>query len=51
MGNDSGEKTEQPTPHKLSELKKKGQVAKSKDFTSASLIVVFMFMPLLLLLL
>lgn len=43
MGDDSGEKTEQPTPHKLSELKKKGQVAKSKDFTSASLIVVSYF--------
>ena len=40
MGEESGEKTEQPTPHKLSELRKKGQVAKSKDFTSAILVLV-----------
>ena len=40
MGDDSGEKTEEPTPHKLSELRKKGQVSKSKDFTSAVIITV-----------
>lgn len=32
---DSGDKTEEATPHKLHEAKKKGQVAKSKEVTSA----------------
>ncbi|WMJ81347.1 fused FliR family export protein/FlhB family type III secretion system protein [Clostridium sp. MB40-C1] len=32
---DSGDKTEDATPHKLSEAKKKGQVAKSKEVNSA----------------
>ncbi|MBH38148.1 flagellar biosynthesis protein FlhB [bacterium] len=40
MGEDSGEKTEEPTPHKLSELRKKGQISKSKDFTSAVIVTV-----------
>ena len=40
MGEDSGEKTEEPTPHKLREARKKGQVAKSKDLTSALLVIV-----------
>ena len=40
MGDDSGEKTEQPTPHKLSEARKKGQIAKSKEFTTVVLLVV-----------
>jgi flagellar biosynthesis protein FlhB len=40
MGEDSGEKTEEPTPHKLREARKKGQTAKSKDLTSAILVVV-----------
>ncbi len=40
MGEDSGEKTEQPTPHKLREARKKGQVAKSKDLTTALLLLV-----------
>lgn len=31
---DSGDKTEQPTPKKLQDARKKGQVAKSKDLTS-----------------
>ncbi len=39
MGEDSGEKTEQPTPHKLREARKKGQVAKSKDLTTALLLL------------
>ena len=39
MGEDSGEKTEQPTPHKLREARKKGQVAKSKDLTAALLLL------------
>lgn len=40
MGDDSGEKTEQPTPNKLREARKKGQVCKSKDMTSSVLLVV-----------
>ncbi|MCY6483696.1 fused FliR family export protein/FlhB family type III secretion system protein [Clostridium aestuarii] len=32
---DGGEKTEEATPHKLNEAKKKGQIAKSKEITSA----------------
>ena len=39
MGEDSGEKTEEPTPHKISELRKKAQVWKSKDFTSSIMII------------
>jgi flagellar biosynthetic protein FlhB len=39
MGEDSGEKTEEPTPHKLREARKKGQVAKSKDLTAALVII------------
>lgn len=31
--NDTGDKTEQPTPKKLRDLRKKGQVPKSKDLT------------------
>lgn len=34
----SSEKTEQPTPHKLREARKNGQVAKSKDFTQTLLV-------------
>lgn len=40
MGDDSGEKTEEPTPHKLREARKKGQIAKSKELTSAILMMV-----------
>ena len=32
IGEDSGEKTKQPTPHKLSELKEKGQIAKVRFY-------------------
>ena len=39
-GDSSGEKTEEATPHKLREARKKGQVAKSTDFTTG---VVFAF--------
>ncbi len=39
MGEDSGEKTEEPTPHKLREARKKGQIAKSKDLTAALLLL------------
>lgn len=40
MGEDSGDKTEEPTQHKLNEARKKGQIAKSKEFTSAILLFV-----------
>ncbi|HDL8277996.1 TPA: EscU/YscU/HrcU family type III secretion system export apparatus switch protein, partial [Yersinia enterocolitica] len=35
----SGEKTEQPTPKKIRDARKKGQVAKSKEVVSTTLIV------------
>lgn len=35
----SGEKTEQPTPKKLRDARKKGQVSSSKDVVSAALVV------------
>lgn len=43
MGEDSSEKTEEPTPHKLREARKKGQIAKSKEFTSAILLLISFF--------
>jgi flagellar biosynthesis protein FlhB len=39
MGEDSGEKTEEPTPHKLREARKKGQIAKSQEITSAIMLL------------
>jgi len=39
MGEDAGDKSEAPTPHKLREARKKGQVAKSREFTSAVLVI------------
>jgi flagellar biosynthetic protein FlhB len=44
MGEDSGEKTEEPTPHKLQEARKKGQIAKSKDLTASIMVLVSFFM-------
>lgn len=43
MAEDSGEKTEEPTPHKLREAREKGQIAKSKDLTTALLLIVSFF--------
>ena len=43
MGEDSGEKTEEPTPNKLREARKKGQVSKSKDLTTAVLLFTAFF--------
>ena len=40
MGEDGGEKTEEPTPHKLREARKKGQIPKSKEITSAFMILI-----------
>ena len=41
MGEDSGDKTEEPTPNKIREArKKKGQIAKSQEITSAIMLLV-----------
>ena len=39
MGEQSGDKTEEPTPHKLKEARDKGQIAKSKEVTTAFLML------------
>ena len=39
MAESSEEKTEMPTPKRLRDAKKKGQVAYSRDFTSTVLLV------------
>ena len=39
MGEDSGDKSEEPTPHRLREAREKGQVAKSKEVTTALLLI------------
>ena len=39
MGEQAGEKSEEPTPHKLREAREKGQVAKSKEVTTAVLLL------------
>lgn len=39
MSGSSGEKTEQPTPKKLRDARKKGQVAHSKDVSSTALLI------------
>lgn len=40
--NDGGDKTEQPTPRKLQDARKKGNVAKSKDVTSTVELLVWL---------
>jgi len=40
--NDGGDKTEKPTPKKLQDARKKGQVAKSKDVTSTVELIVWL---------
>lgn len=44
MGEQSGDKTEEPTPHKLREARKKGQIVKSKEVTTAFLVLVSYYM-------
>ena len=44
---DSGEKTEKPTPKKLADARKKGQVPKSKDVTSTVELLVWCALALL----
>lgn len=39
MAEEGGEKTEEPTPHRLREAREKGQVAKSKEITTAILLL------------
>jgi flagellar biosynthetic protein FlhB len=39
MGEQTGDKTEEPTPHRLKEARDKGQVAKSKEVTTAFLLI------------
>ncbi len=39
MGEQTGDKTEEPTPHRLREAREKGQVAKSKEITTAFLLL------------
>jgi type III secretion protein U len=45
--NDSGDKTEQPTPKKLQDARKKGDVAKSRDLTSMVTMLVAALLVLL----
>ncbi len=40
----SGDKTEEPTEHKLREARKKGQIAKSQDVIAASIFLIGFFM-------
>ncbi len=39
MGEQAGDKTEEPTPHRLKEAREKGQVVKSKEVTTAFLLM------------
>jgi type III secretion protein U len=45
--NDAGDKTEKPTPKKLRDARKKGQVAKSKDLTSTIELMVWLALLLI----
>ncbi|HET9642367.1 MAG TPA: EscU/YscU/HrcU family type III secretion system export apparatus switch protein, partial [Burkholderiaceae bacterium] len=45
--NDSGDKTEQPTPKKLQDARKKGQVAKSRDATSTAGLAVWLLLAVM----
>ncbi|MEK7375972.1 MAG: EscU/YscU/HrcU family type III secretion system export apparatus switch protein, partial [Candidatus Margulisiibacteriota bacterium] len=39
MGEQGGDKTEEPTPHRIREAREKGQIAKSKEVTTALLLL------------
>lgn len=41
---EGGEKTEEPTAKKIEDSRKEGQVAKSKELTSAAMLLAFFFM-------
>ncbi len=40
MGEESGDKTEEPTPNKIKEARKKGQIAKSQELTASIMLIV-----------
>ncbi len=42
--NNSGDKTEQPTPKKLKDARKKGDVPKSKDVTSTAVLILWLIL-------
>ncbi|MCU0640475.1 MAG: flagellar biosynthesis protein FlhB [Candidatus Margulisbacteria bacterium] len=44
MGEGAGDKSEEPTPHRLREAREKGQVAKSKEVTTAVLLLLSYFL-------
>ncbi|MBN3033181.1 MAG: flagellar biosynthesis protein FlhB [Candidatus Saganbacteria bacterium] len=44
MGESGGDKTEEPTPHRLREAREKGQVAKSREITTAFLLLLTYFL-------
>ncbi len=44
MAESAGEKTEEPTPHRLREAREKGQVAKSREITTAFLMLLSYFL-------
>lgn len=44
MAEGGGDKTEEPTPHRLREAREKGQVAKSKEITTAVLLLLSYFL-------
>lgn len=44
MGEGGGDKSEEPTPHRLREAREKGQVAKSKEVTTAFLLLLSYFL-------
>ncbi|MFC1637587.1 flagellar biosynthesis protein FlhB [Candidatus Margulisiibacteriota bacterium] len=44
MGEQGGEKSEEPTPHRLREAREKGQVAKSREITVAAVLLLSYFL-------
>jgi len=46
-GNDGGDKTEKPTPKRLKEARKKGDVPKSRDVTSTAVLAVWLLLAAL----
>lgn len=44
MAEEGGEKSEEPTPHKLRQAREKGQVAKSREITTAVLLLLSYFL-------
>ena len=49
MAEDAGDKTEQPTPKRLQDARKKGDVSKSKELTSTATLLVWLLMSALVL--